>query len=268
MPRNSPTKWTLEVAKEVVPPVAELRAIAQPASVTTRRSAEHWTGHLYMRRISIYGTRFALQLGFSADGVTGVMIVVGLVAVATISVPGLWTAFVGALLIQLYLGLDCVDGEVARVRGTESARGVYLDRLGHYLVEGGLLVALGVRASDGDLESVVIGLLGAIGVMLEKVETDLVTVARSSRGMGSADDDAAQIRHATLAKGRKLAGRLPIHMATHAAEASLLIVAAAIADQVRGDLVVSRILLVTLAAITAAMVILHLASILTSSRFK
>ena len=111
------------MARESVPPIAELRAIAQPSSVTTRRSAEHWTGHLYMRRISIYGTRLALHLGFSADFVTGVMIVVGLIAVATTAIPGLWSAVVGALLIQLYLGLDCVDGEVARVRRTESARG-------------------------------------------------------------------------------------------------------------------------------------------------
>lgn len=221
-----------------------------------------------MRRISIYGTRVALQLGFSADFVTGVMIVVGLIAVATTSIPGLWSAVVGAFLIQLYLGLDCVDGEVARVRRTESARGVYLDRLGHYLVEGGLLIALGIRASDGDLESVVLGLLGAIGVMLEKVETDLVTVARSSQGKGAAGDAAAAIRRPALAKGRQLAGMFPIHMATHAAEASLLIVAAAIADQVRGDLFVSRILLVALAAITAAMVVLHLVSILTSRRFE
>ncbi|MCP3973713.1 MAG: CDP-alcohol phosphatidyltransferase family protein [bacterium] len=255
------------MARESVPPIDELRPIAQPSSVTNRRSAEHWTGHLYMRRISIYGTRLALQLGFSADFVTGVMIVVGLIAVATTSVPGLWSAVVGALLIQLYLGLDCVDGEVARVRRTESARGVYLDRLGHYLVEGGLLIALGIRASDGGLESVVLGLIAAIGVLLEKAETDLVTVARSSQGKGAAGDAAASIKQPTLARGRQLARLLPIHMATHAAEASLLIVVAAIADEIRGDLLVSRILLVALAAITAAMVVLHLISILNSKRF-
>lgn len=254
--------------REPVPPIAELRAVAQPPSVTTRRSAEHWTGHLYMRRISIYGTRLALQLGFSADLVTGVMIVVGLAAVGITATPGLASAVAGALLIQLYLGLDCVDGEVARVRRTESARGVYLDRLGHYLVEGGLLIALGIRASNGDMTSVVIGLLGAIGVILEKVETDLVTVARSAQGLGAADDAAAVSKQPALAKGRQLARMFPIHMATHAAEASMLIVAAAIADEIRGDLVVSRILLVALAAITAAMVVLHLVSILTSRRFE
>jgi len=254
------------VASDPLPSISELRALAQPDSVLQRRSAEHWTGHLYMRRISIYGTRLALRLGLSANSVTGLMVVAGLVAVGVVAVPGLWGAIAGALLIQLYLGLDCVDGEVARVRGTEGARGIYLDRLGHYLVEGGMLVALGMRASDGALEPVVIGLLGAIGVLLQKVETDLVAVARLGHGLGPVDDGAAQMKAATLAKGRRIARIIPLHMATHAAEASLLILGAAIADEIRGDLIVTRILLVGLAVIAVAMVALSLIAILNSRR--
>lgn len=246
--------------------ISELREIAQPASVLERRSAEHWTGHLYMRRISIYGTRAALQLGLSADFVTGLMILVGLAAVATVSISGLWSAVAGVLLIQLYLGLDCVDGEVARARNSTGARGVYLDRLGHYLVEGGLLIALGIRASDGALEPVVIGLLAALGVMLEKIETDLVAVARLAHGLGPADEDASEMKPAGLAKGRRIARRFPVHLATHAAEASLLILGAAIVDRGRGDVVASRGLLVGLTVITAVIVILHLVSILNSRR--
>jgi len=219
-----------------------------------------------MRRVSIYGTRLALQLGLSANFVTGLMIVVGLAGVATMAVPGLWGAIGGVVLIQLYLGLDCVDGEVARARQTQGARGIYLDRLGHYLVEGGLLVALGVRASDGALEPIVVGLFGALGVMLEKVETDLVAVARMGHGLGPMGEDAATIKAPTLATGRRLARLFPIHMATHAAEASLLILLVAIIDRVRGGVVASRILLIGLAAITAAMVVLHLVSVLASRR--
>jgi len=249
-----------------IPSIAELRAIAQPDSVLGRRSAEHWTGHLYMRRISIYGTRVALKLGLSADFVTGLMILVGLAAAVTVSIPGLWSAVAGAALIQLYLGLDCVDGEVARARNTTGARGVYLDRLGHYLVEPGLLIALGMRASDGALEPVIIGLLAAIGVMFEKIETDLVAVARLAHGLGPATERASKIKQAGLAKGRRLARWFPVHLATHAAEASLLIVVAAIVDQVRSDVVASRALLVALTAVTASMVVLHLVSILNSRR--
>jgi phosphatidylglycerophosphate synthase len=234
--------------------------------VLQRRSAEHWTGRLYMRRVSIYGTRLALRLGLSANNVTGLMIVAGLVAVGFFAVPGLWWAVAGTLLIQLYLGLDCVDGEVARVSGTEGARGVYLDRLGHYLVEGGILAALGMRAGDGALEPIIVGLFGAIGVILQKVETDLVTVARLGHGLGSVDNGATEMKLPALARGRRIARMFPLHMATHAAEASLLILAAAIADEVRGDLIVTRILLVGLAVIAVGMVVLSLVAVLNSRR--
>ena len=265
-PDSSLKRWTPELEDGSVPSIAELRAIAQPESVLGRRSAEHWTGHLYMRRISIYGTRLALQLGLSADFVTGLMILVGLAAVATVSIPGLWSAIAGVALIQLYLGLDCVDGEVARARNTTGARGVYLDRLGHYLVEGGLLIALGLRASDGALAPVIIGLLAAIGGQCETIATDLVAVARLTHGLGPAEEKASEIKQAGLAKGRRLARWFPVHLATHAAEASLLILAVAIVDQVRSDVVASRALLVALMAITATMVVLHLVSILNSRR--
>ena len=45
--------------------------------------------------------------------------------------------------------LDCCDGEVARWRQTSSPRGVYLDRVGHYVAECGIAVALGIRAAGG-----------------------------------------------------------------------------------------------------------------------
>jgi len=246
--------------------IAELRRIAQPPEVIERGSAEHWTGRLYMRRISIYGTRQALRLGWSADFVTGLMIMIGIAAVLIVSIPGLWSAVTGLLFVQLYLGLDCVDGEVARASGTTSSRGVYLDRIGHYVVEAGLMVALGVRASDGAMEPLVIGLLAALGVVMEKVETDLVAVARMSHGLGPVPEAATEITKPTLAAGRRIARLFPFHMATHAAEASMLILGAAVIDRIRGDFVASRILLVAMLAITAALVILHLVSVLNSGR--
>jgi phosphatidylglycerophosphate synthase len=55
------------------------------------------------------------------------------------------------VLIQAYLLLDCCDGEVARWRShTSSVRGIYLDRVGHYLTEATLLAALGFRAAGLD----------------------------------------------------------------------------------------------------------------------
>jgi hypothetical protein len=60
------------------------------------------------------------------------------------------------VLIQVYLLLDCCDGELARLTGRTSATGVYLDGIGHYLGEMAVLrdwldgFAAGWRMDPGD----------------------------------------------------------------------------------------------------------------------
>src|SRR4051794_28068342 len=132
-----------------MPTIAELRAATQPAAIFARNSGEHWAGRLYMRRLSPYCTRLLLRLGLSANAVTWLMIAVGLVAAAALTLPGVGPAVGAVLLIQLQLLLDCSDGEVARWREQRSTVGVYLDRIGHWLTEAALPIALGVRADGG-----------------------------------------------------------------------------------------------------------------------
>ena len=49
--------------------------VTQPPSVRTRAAAEHWVAHAYLRDISPYLTRILLRAGFSANGVTWLMII-------------------------------------------------------------------------------------------------------------------------------------------------------------------------------------------------
>nr|MBA2529277.1 CDP-alcohol phosphatidyltransferase family protein [Euzebyales bacterium] len=168
------------------PSVAELRAVCQPAGLVGRRSGEHWAGRLYMRRLSIHATRHLVGAPVSANTLTGLMIVVGMAAAAAATIPTLWAALLAAVGIQGYLLLDCADGEVARWRRTTSPTGVYLDRVGHYVVEVALIAAVGARA-DGGLTSMggwtTLGLLAAVLALLTKAETDLVAVARAAAGL-------------------------------------------------------------------------------------
>lgn len=94
-----------------------------------RRREEHWAGRLYMRRVSVHVTRLAVRLGIGADAVTVLMLVVGLAGSAAVFVGDVWPTLAAIGAIQLYLLLDCIDGEVARWNRTESARGVYLDQI-------------------------------------------------------------------------------------------------------------------------------------------
>jgi phosphatidylglycerophosphate synthase len=244
-----------------MPTIAELRAATQPASIFERNSGEHWAGKLYMRRLSPYLTRLLLRTPISANGVTWLMIVAGAAAAAVLALPGLWPAVGAVLLIQLQLLLDCSDGEVARWRGENSVVGVYLDRIGHWVTEGTLPIALGVRA-DGD-EYVVLGLVAAVLVLFIKGESALVGVARAEAGLPPAGDTRAVAapRATGLRRARRALGYVPFFRAFVAVEATLLALVAEIAGLTEEWVVA----LVVICAITAAG---HLLAIVTSERLR
>ena len=97
---------------------------------------------LVSRPLSRRLTPAALRLGLSPNQVTVTSFVIGLAAAAGFATgarPGL---VAGALLLQLSLVLDCVDGDVARYRRAFSATGAWLDastdRLKEFACYGGL----------------------------------------------------------------------------------------------------------------------------------
>jgi len=250
------------------PSIAELRRVCQPPAVIGRRSDEHWAGRLYMRGLSIYATRLALTAGLSADGVTILMLVVGLGGAALLLVAGVWPTVAAALGVQAYLLLDCVDGEVARWRHTESARGVYLDRISHYLVESTLLIGLGWRAGGGDPVWLAVGMGAALAVVLARVETDLVDSARAKAGLAVIGDAGARVRRPLLRALRRIADFVPLHRITGAIEASILILVAAVVDSARGDLAASRWLAIATAVVAGLVAVGHLVSVLASDRLR
>jgi phosphatidylglycerophosphate synthase len=256
------------------PSVAELRPVVHPGGIKDRKNGEHWAGRLYMREISLRCTRVLANSPLSPNQYTYLMIAAGTAAGAALLIPGLTGGILGALLIQLYLLLDCVDGELARWRQQTSTVGVYLDRVGHYLSEAALLVGFGVRAADVFHQNGVstrwlwafLGTMAALGAILFKAETDLVDVARIRRGLAAAQEAANVPRSSQVALARRAASALRFHRLVGGVEASLLMLAAAVADHVHGDLLFTRIAVAALAAVAVLQTLLHLVSILASSR--
>ena len=257
------------------PSLAELRAVAQPPEHIARYNSEHWAGALYIRHQSIYATRALLPTGISPNGVTWLMIAVGVLGALAIPLPGLVGPVLAVLAMQVQILLDCSDGEVARWRQRFSPAGIYLDRIGHYATEAAIPAAVGLRADGYSLAHplevggwTVLGLFVAVVVLLNKAFTDLVHVARAKTGRPMLEDVAAttQSRVSGLAAVRRAMGYLPIFRAFVAVEASLLVLVAGVVDVARGDLLGTQILVVVmvpLALITAGG---HLVGVLTSSR--
>ncbi|GAA0492115.1 CDP-alcohol phosphatidyltransferase family protein [Streptomyces olivaceiscleroticus] len=239
-----------------------------------RRSGEHWGGRLYMREISLRIDRHLVNTRVTPNQLTYLMTVFGVLAAPALLVPGLWGAVLGVVMVQMYLLLDCVDGEVARWKKQYSMSGVYLDRVAAYLCDAAVLVGFGLRAADlwgaGRIDWLwaFLGTLAALGAILIKSETDLVGVARHQAGKPPVKEAASEPRSSGMALARKAAAALKFHRLILGIEASLLILVLAILDTIRGDLFFSRLGVAVLAGIALVQTLLHLVSILVSSRLK
>jgi hypothetical protein len=251
--------------------VAEVRRIGQPVSITGRRSAEHWTASLYLRRFSPYLTWLLLPTGISANGVTIIMILTGWSAAAALLIPGLPGALLGALLAQAQMLVDASDGEVARVRGTSGPAGVFLDKIGHYTTEALIPICLGLRAAGGiDVADAwaYAGAVLAVVIVWNKALNDMAEATRYATGLPRLADTAENVapRAGVVAAARRAARYVPFHRLYHSVEMSLLILAAAVADAVLGDLVGTRALLAALLPLAALSTLGHAAAILSSRR--
>jgi phosphatidylglycerophosphate synthase len=258
------------------PSLAEYRAVAHPPGLKERRSGEHWAGRLYMRDISSRISRHLVNGRLSPNGYTWLMTVAGLLSGPALLIPGVWGAVLGALMMQLYLLLDCMDGELARWRNQKSVVGVYLDRVGAYLADASVLAGFGLRCAgvgqgEGELNAwwAVLGVGAALCAILIKAESDLVHVARAASGMPEIGESASVPRSGGVALARRLASALNFHRLIGGIEASLAMVLVAVLDLFTGSgLTASRVLVVVLAAIGVVQIALHLASILFSSRLR
>ena len=132
------------------------------------------------RFFSIYITRFLIPLGISANQVSLLMIITGILASCFFLSSSAVLFLLGALLLQLWYLLDNVDGEVARYRHFQRTgsmvidkkdsllEGMYYDMINHYIVN--LLVpttiGFGLFRLSGSEFYILLGLLGGLAQVL------------------------------------------------------------------------------------------------------
>ena len=263
--------------------IAELRRVAQPPEVRQRRNAEHWTASLYLRSLSPYLTWVLLRTSISANGVTGLMILVGWSTAGALLIPGIGGAVLAVVLGQLQMLVDCCDGEVARWRGTSSPAGVFLDKVGHYTTEALIPIALGVRAAGYPFETpedflwTTLGLLLALVIVLNKALNDMVHVARANAGLDKLADhrDEAVPTQSLVARLRRVARFVPFHRLYHSVELTLITFAVAVLGLIltaagvdSGELVADRWLVGLLVPLALLALIGHFVAILASKRVR
>lgn len=104
-----------------------------------------------VRRLSKPITALALRLGWSPNSITLSSFFIGLLAAVAFAQGSLLMRILGALLLQVSLIVDCVDGEVARATRRFSALGAWLDastdRIKEYAAYAGLAVGAWVAGA-------------------------------------------------------------------------------------------------------------------------
>ena len=116
----------------------------------------------FLRKISKLFTWLAVRLKMTPNQVTLISFAIGLFSAYEFSKGNFWGIFAGAVLLQLSIIIDCVDGELARYTRQFSQLGAWLDaitdRIKEYLVF--FALAYGAAKNGQDLW------IPAMGMML------------------------------------------------------------------------------------------------------
>lgn len=123
------------------------------AQLQANRADDGFYSTFVVRKASKPLTRIALRLGWSPNAITLLSFMIGIAAAAAFALGDRWALVLGALLLQLSLVVDCVDGEVARATRRFSALGAWLDastdRVKEFLAYAGL--AFGAARFGADI---------------------------------------------------------------------------------------------------------------------
>ena len=106
----------------------------------------------FLRKFSKLLTWVAVKVGATPNQVTLISFAIGLYSAYSFSRGGFWNLFLGALLLQLSIIVDCVDGELARYTRKFSQLGAWLDavtdRVKEYMVFLGLAIGADKEGRD------------------------------------------------------------------------------------------------------------------------
>ncbi len=144
--------WARGSGNDDVASAIESESDERIRGLLANRADDGFYSTMVVRRASKPLTRMAIRAGWTPNAITIVSLIVGLAAAASFA-TGSWVwVLAGAVLLQLSLVIDCVDGEVARATGRFSSLGAWLDaatdRVKEFAVYAGLAIGAGRNGDD------------------------------------------------------------------------------------------------------------------------
>jgi phosphatidylglycerophosphate synthase len=130
-----------------VPSIGELRQ-----TVSKKSWEQPW--HRLVRKVSIYATWLLLHTSISANGVTTLFLVFGVIGGLIFAFGSRTAGVIGTLFIWLSILMDFSDGEVARFRHESSWFGDYFEETVHSVVSLAMYIGISIgvwRQAPGNL---------------------------------------------------------------------------------------------------------------------
>ena len=103
--------------------------------------------HYFARKIAFLVVPIFLKMKISANQISILAIIIGIIAAIFIMLGDFWAILSGAILMQVWLILDKVDGVIARYRKTTSKFGEFLEEFDGAIIAVLFFSSIGVAAS-------------------------------------------------------------------------------------------------------------------------
>lgn len=142
------------------------------------KKMNHWATRKIYSRLATPIVWLLLPTRITANQITAGWVVLGVVSCLLFAVGKYWTTVLAALLMQLHVTLDYVDGPIARYRNSmdegakgNANRGAYIERVGHDLIYTIYFYCISIGAIKKGLEPLFIlsfGFLASIGYFFYK----------------------------------------------------------------------------------------------------
>jgi len=151
---------------------------------------------IIIRKLSFIFTFIFINLGSSAWFASIFSIFVALTGSVLLCINQPIYRIIGMILVEFWLVMDCVDGNIARVKKESSETGEFIDALSGYYITAFVFLAIGVAAfntSNIQIDKYIFIILGALtsitGILArlihQKYTYTLMTLERQSNKKGN-----------------------------------------------------------------------------------
>ena len=111
-----------------------------------KNSNSSWWVKLWIRKVSFIFTFLFINLGFSSNAVSVLSIFITLSACLFYMLPIKGCVIAAIIMVNFWLILDCVDGNIARCRKVKTVYGEFVDDIGGYFTVAFIYLSIGVCA--------------------------------------------------------------------------------------------------------------------------